>query len=164
MTTKQGFDRCIRVGTAFKKLPRGFVILFLKLDVTDVMSTGDTARYQVQLNDGSYLQSHTDPCTPYGSAQFVNCCLSSSSTTDWITGQNMQTKQCELITNLHHDLRTDYKDISPAYVKVVVSIKQDDELLLPSGYGDRARIVGYLIRVLVPILPYYLCQFFELLH
>ena len=54
----------------------------------------------------------------------------------------MQTKQCELITNLHHDLREDYKNISPAYVKVVVSIKQDDELLLPSGYGDRTRIVS----------------------
>ena len=141
MTTEQGFDRCIRVGTAFKKLPPGFIILFSKLEVTDVMLTGDTARYQVQLNDGSFLEPHTDPCTPYGLAQFINCCLSSSSTTDWIAGQNMQTKQCDLITNLHHDLRRDYKNISPAYVKVIANIKQDDELLLPSGYGDRTRIV-----------------------
>ena len=140
MTTERGFDRCIRVGTAFKKLPRGFIILFSKLKVTDVMSTGDAARYQVKLMNGSYLQPHTDPCTSYGLAQFINCCLSSNSTTNLIEGQNMQTKQCELITNLHHDLRGDYKNISPAYVKVVVSIKQDDELLLPSGYGDRTMI------------------------
>ena len=54
----------------------------------------------------------------------------------------MQTKQCKLITILYHDLRRDYKDISPAYVKVIANIKQDDELLLPSGYGDRTRIVN----------------------
>ena len=36
MTTEAGFDRCIRAGTAFKKLPPGFVILFSKLVVTDV--------------------------------------------------------------------------------------------------------------------------------
>ena len=141
MTTERGFDRCIRVGTAFKKLPRGFIILFSKLEVTDVMSTGDAARYQVKLMNGSYLQPHTDPCTSYGLAQFINCCLSSNSTTDLIEGQNMQTKQCELITNLHRDLREDYKNISPAYVKVIISTKQDDELLLPSGYGDRRRII-----------------------
>ena len=117
MTTEQGFDRCIRVGTAFKKRPRGFIILFSKLEVTDVMSTGNAARYQIELIDGPYLQPHTDPCTPYGLAQFINYCLSSSWTTDWIAGQNMQTKQCKLINNLHHDLRADYKDISPAYVK-----------------------------------------------
>ena len=108
MATEEGFDRCIRVGTAFKKLPRGFIILFSKLEVTDVMSTGNAARYQIELIDGPYLQPHTDPCTPYGLAQFINCCLSSSWTTDWIAGQNMQTKQCKLINNLHHDLRADY--------------------------------------------------------
>ena len=104
------------------------------------MSTGNAARYQVELMNGSYLQPHTDRCTSYGLAQFINCCLCSNSATDLIEGQNMQTKQCELITNLHHDLRRDYRDISPAYVKVVVSIKQDNELLLPSGYGDRRMI------------------------
>ena len=53
----------------------------------------------------------------------------------------MQTKQCELITNLHHDLREDYKNISPAYLKVIISTKKYDEMLLPSGYGDRRRII-----------------------
>ena len=137
MTTEPGFNRCIRVGTAFKKLPPGFIIPFSKLEVTNVRSTGDTARYQVELPDRLYLQPHTDPCTPYGLAQFINCCLSSTSTTDWIAGQNMQTKQCELITKIGRALRRGYKNISPAYFKVISSIKQNDELLLPSGYGDR---------------------------
>ena len=53
----------------------------------------------------------------------------------------MQTKQCKFITQLHPDLREDYKAISPAYVKVTFNIKPDDELLLPSGYGDRRRII-----------------------
>ena len=66
MTTETGFNRCIRAGTAFKKIPRGFIILFSKLEVTDVMSTGNAARYQVELNDGSFLQPHTEYCTPYG--------------------------------------------------------------------------------------------------
>ena len=140
MTTEEGYDRCIRAGTAFKKLPPGFIILFSKLEVTDVMSTGDAARYQVKLNDTSYLQPHTDPCTPYGLAQFINCSLSSNSAIDWIEGQNMQTKQCELITKIGRVLRRDYRDISPAYVKVIANVKQDDELLLPSGYGGRQRI------------------------
>ena len=104
MTTEDGFDRCVRAGTAFKKLPRGFIILFSKLEVTNMESTGDTARYQVRLFDGTYLQPHTDHCTPYGLAQFINCCLSSNSTTDWIEGQNMQSKQCEFITNLQERL------------------------------------------------------------
>ena len=141
MTTEDGFDRCVRAGTAFKKLPPEFIILFSKLEVTNEQSVGDAARYQVQLLNGTYLQPHRDPCTPYGLAQFINCCLSSNSRTDRINGQSMQTKQCEFITNLHPDLRRDYKAISPAYVKVVASIKQNDELLLPSGYGDRRRII-----------------------
>ena len=69
MTTEPGFDRWIRVGTTFKKLPPGFIILFPKLEVTNVMSTGNVARYQVRLNDTSYLQPHTGHCTPYGLAQ-----------------------------------------------------------------------------------------------
>ena len=75
MTSEQRFDRCIRVGTAFKKLPPGFIILFSKLEVTNVMSSGNAARYQVKLINGSYLQPHTDPCTSYRLAQFINCCL-----------------------------------------------------------------------------------------
>ena len=166
ITTEHGFDRCIRVGTAFKKLPPGFIILFSKLEVTYVMSTGNAARYQVRLYNGSYLQPHTDPCTPYGLAQFVNCCLSLSLTTDWIAGQNMQTKQCELITNIGRALRRDYNDISPAYVNVVANIKQGDELLLPKGYGDRQMIFIQLFRVLVPSIqsPSCICVLSKLLY
>ena len=80
--------------------------------MTDVISTGNATRYKVQLNDGSLLQPHTDHCTPYGLAQFINCCLSSNSPIDWIEGQNMQTKQCKLITNLHHDLRISHPHMS----------------------------------------------------
>ena len=141
ITTEFGFNRCVRAGTAFKKLPPEFIILFSKLEVTNEQSDGDAARYQVKLLDGTYLQPHRDPCTSYGLAQFINCCLSSRSKTNWIEGQSMQTKQCKFITNLHPDLRSDYKAISPAYVKVVASVKQNDELLLPSGYGDRRRII-----------------------
>ena len=141
MTTEDRFNRCVRAGTAFKKLPPEFIILFSTLEVTDEESDGDAARYQVELLGGGYLQPHTDPCTPYGLAQFINCCLSSRSITDWIQGQSMQTKQCKFITQLHPDLREDYKAISPAYVKVTSSIKPDDELLLPSGYGDRRRVI-----------------------
>ena len=141
MTTDSGFNRCVRAGSAFKKLPPEFIILFSTLEVTDEESDGHTARYQVQLLNGKYLQPHTDPCTPYGLAQFINCCLSSRSRTNWIKGQSMQTKQCEFITQLHPDLRRDYRAISPAYVKVVSNIKPDNELLLPSGYGDRRRII-----------------------
>ena len=72
MVTEPGYNRCIRAGTAFKKLPPSCIILFSKLAVTDVMSTGDAARYQVQLNETSFLQPHKDPCTPYGLAQFIN--------------------------------------------------------------------------------------------
>ena len=142
MTTQQGYNRCIRAGTEFKELPPGFIIVFSKLAVTDVMSTGDAARYQVKLTDTSFLLPHRYPCTPYGLGQFVDCCLSSNSAIEWMEGQNMKTKQCEIINKIGHRLRPDYKNLSPAYVKVISKIKQDDELLLPSGYGGRQRIVA----------------------
>jgi hypothetical protein len=141
MTADPRFNRCVRAGSAFKKLPPEFIILFSTLEVTDGQSDGDAALYQVELLNGGYLQPHTNPCTLYGLAQFINCCLSSRSLTNWIQGQSMQTKQCKFITQLHPDLREDYKAISPAYVKVTSNIKPDDELLLPSGYGDRRRII-----------------------
>ena len=52
-----------------QKLPPGFIILFSKLEVTNVMSTGNAARYQVELYNVSYLQPHTEHCTPYELAQ-----------------------------------------------------------------------------------------------
>ena len=76
VATQQGYDRCICFGTAFKELPKDFVILFSKLAVTNVMSTGDAARYQDELTETSFLQPHTDPCTPYGLVQLINRCLS----------------------------------------------------------------------------------------
>jgi hypothetical protein len=140
MTTQAGYDRCVRAGTAFEKLPEGFIVLFSKLEVSNVKSKGDAARYQVELTKTSFLQPHTDPCTSYGLAQFINCCLPENSTIDWIEGQNMKVKQCELITNIDHRLRPDYKNLSPAYVKVIAKVKQHHELLLPSRYGGRHRI------------------------
>ena len=47
----------------------------------------------------------------------------------------MKKNKYELITKIDHRLRPDYKDLSPAYVKVIANIKQDNELLLPRGYG-----------------------------
>ena len=140
MTTQAGFDRCIRAGTAFKKLPPGFIIPFSKLQVTNVKSKGDAARYQVHLTKTSFLQTHPDPCTSYGLGQFINCCLPEDSRIGCIDGQNMKVKQCELITIMHPSLRADYKNLSPAYVKVIANVKQHDELLLPSAYGGRHKI------------------------
>ena len=74
MATEQGYNRCIRAGTAFKELPPGFIILFSKLAVTDVMSTGDAAT-DIKLNSPIHHSSSNTRigCTPYGLAQFVNC-------------------------------------------------------------------------------------------
>ena len=44
MATEPGYGRCVRAGTAFKELPKGFIDLFSKLAVTSVRSTGDAAR------------------------------------------------------------------------------------------------------------------------
>ena len=52
----------------------------------------------------------------------------------------MKVKQCELITQIDNRLRSGYKDLSPAYVKVIAKVKNHDELLLPSGYGGHQRI------------------------
>ena len=81
-----------------------------------------------------------DPCTSYGLGQFINCCLPETSTIEWVEGQNMKVKQCELITQIDNRLRSGYKDLSPAYVKVIAKVKNHDELLLPSGYGGHQRI------------------------
>ena len=59
MNTKPGFNRCIRVGTAFDKLPEGFMILFSHWSITDVPCTsGIPHKYQVSLPYGKYLQTH----------------------------------------------------------------------------------------------------------
>ena len=81
-----------------------------------------------------------DPCTPYGFAQFINCCLPGNSAIEWIEGQNMKTKESKFITQMDHRLNPRYKDLSPAYVQVLTKIKQGDELLLPSGYGGHQMI------------------------
>ena len=73
MPTDPRFNRCVRAGSAFKKLPPEFIILFSTLEIPDEQSDGDAALYQVELHNGKYLQPHTDPCTPYGLAQFINC-------------------------------------------------------------------------------------------
>ena len=117
MATQKGYERCIRAGTAFKKLPKGFFILFSKLAVTNVRSTGDAARYQVILGERSFLQQHMDSCTPYGLAQFINCCLSSNSAIEGIEGHNMKTKQCEFITKMDQIIRITRQHTSKSWLQ-----------------------------------------------
>ena len=137
MATEENYDRCVRAGTAFEKVPEVFILLLSKREVTDVKLTGKAARYQVFLTRTSYLQPDRNPCTPYGLVQFINCCLPEKSTINWIGGQSMKTKQCEIVNHLYHELKPEYTDISPAYVRTATEIKQGDEFLLPSGYGGR---------------------------
>ena len=60
MNTKPGFNRCIRVGTAFDKLPEGFMILFSHWSITDVPCTsGIPHKYQVSLpHNKNYTCNH----------------------------------------------------------------------------------------------------------
>ena len=88
MNTEPGFNRCIRVGMAFDKLPEGFVILFSHWSITDVpFTTGIPHKYQVSLPYGKYVQPHQNRIEPYGVAQFINCCVSPNSPATEISGQ-----------------------------------------------------------------------------
>ena len=138
MKTQAGFDRCIRVGKAFDKLPKGFVILFSHWSITDVpFTTGIPHKYQVSLPYRKYLQPHQDRVEPYGVAQFINCCVSPNSPAIVLGGQDMRVAQCKFITRMTSYLRPELKKISPAYVKTTAEIPQGNELLLPSNYGGR---------------------------
>ena len=36
VATEENYYRCVRVGTAFEEIPQGFIILFCKLEATNV--------------------------------------------------------------------------------------------------------------------------------
>ena len=128
-----GFGRCIRVGTAFDKLPKDFVLLFSHWGITDVpFTSGVPRRYQVSLPHGRYLQPHQNRVEAYGVAQ---CRVSANSPGTVLGVQNMKVAQCKFITRLPSNLRSEFKELSPAYVETTVVIPQGKELLLPSNYG-----------------------------
>ena len=113
MTTAAGFNRYIRVGTAFDKLPEGFIILFSHWIITDVpFTSGIPHRYQVS-------PPHQNRVEPYGLAQFINLwisCVSANSPSTVLSGQDMKVAQCKFITRLPSHLRPGLKELSPAYV------------------------------------------------
>ena len=138
MNTEPGFNRCIRVGTAFGKLPEGFIILLSHCAITDVpFTTCIPHKYQVSLPYGKYLQPHQDRVEAYGVAQFISCCVSTNSPATVLGGQNIKLSQCKFITRLTLHLRPEFKELSPVYVKTTAVIPQGNELLLPSNYGGR---------------------------
>ena len=107
-----------------KYLLDNFVIIFSTLKTTDCKLRGAPSKYQVELvkNNKAYLQSHRNPVTDYGLAQFINCCPPQNSTVAYLDGQDMRQKQCKLVTSLHYDLFQFNKAISPEYVRTVADI------------------------------------------
>ena len=87
MNTEPSFNRCIRLGTAFDKLPEGFIILFIYWAFTDVpfISGIPHHRYQVSLPHNKYLQPH----------YFINSCVSANSPATVLGGQDMKVAQCK---------------------------------------------------------------------
>ena len=109
---------CVRVGTAFDKLPEGFIFLFSHWAITDV---GIPHKYQVSPPYGKYLQPHQNRVEAYGVAQFINCCISPNSPATVLGGQDMKV-QCKFIKRSTSNLRPEFKKLSPAYVKTTAVI------------------------------------------
>ena len=135
MNTEPGFNRCIRVGTAFDKLPEGFIILLSHCAITDVpFTTCIPHKYQVSLPYGKYLQPHQDR-VGYGVAQF------------------MKVSQCKFITRFTSHLRPEFKELSPVYIKTTAVIPQRNELLLPCNHGGR----DIWCRLMMSVLNFTCC-------
>ena len=140
MNTDPKFKRCIRAGPLFDELPKGFIILFSHVTITNYPLRGTSAKYQVSLPKKRFLQPHHNPRNKYGLAQFINCCLPSRSRISHIDDQNMKEAQCEIKHAKLRFLTENLMKIAPAYVKTMEPIGQDKELLLPSAYGGGHRI------------------------
>ena len=113
---------CIRLGTAFDKLPESFIIQFSHSVITDVpFTTGIPHKYQVSPPYRKYLQPYQNRVEAYGVAQFINCCISPNSPATVLGGQDMKV-QCKFIKRSTSNLRPEFKKLSPAYVKTTAVI------------------------------------------
>ena len=137
-----GSDRGVMAHKLFESLPKGFIILFSKLEVTEVQHRGDLqACYQVSLFGGKFLLTHTVETPPHGLAQIINhpVCDDPERGVDplvWHTRQNMTVANATLKRSKYPITPQNIEDF-PAYVSITKPVYKGFEILYKYGSGHR---------------------------
>ena len=135
---KRGSNNGVMAHKLFEKLPKGFIILFSKLEVTDVPHVGDLqACYQVSLHAGRFLLTHTEEMAPHGLGQIVNHPVRIDPNSDvdpllWHTKQNMTKANAELKRSQTPVSAQNIEDF-PAYILITTPVNKGFEVLYNYG-------------------------------
>ena len=135
-------NRGVMAHKLFESLPKGFIILFSKLEVTDVQHRGDLqACYQVSLHGGRFLLTHTVETPPHGLAQIINHPVCDDPEMDvdplvWHTQQNMTVANATLKISKRPISPQNIEDF-PAYVSISKPVYKGFEVLYKYGSGHR---------------------------
>ena len=128
-----GSNRGVIGHKLFESLPKGFIILFSKLEVTEVQHRGDLqACYQVSLFGGKFLLTHTVETPPHGLAQIINHPVCDDPERDvdplvWHTAQNMTVANATLKRSKYPITPQNIEDF-PAYVSITKPVYKGFEI------------------------------------
>ena len=133
-------DRGVMAHKLFGAFPVGFIILFSRLRVTSVQHRRDLqACYQVSLNGGKCLLTHTVEMPPHELAQIVKhpVCHDTDSNIDPLLHYNKQSiavAHCCLKRSKNPISAKNIKDF-PVYLKITKSVPKGFEILIITELG-----------------------------